>query len=337
MNERALKVLEQYDLEVNSMRRGRGSYILDTPQGIRILSDCTFSERKGLFQNRVMQQVRQGGYEKVDLILANKEGNLISRDWEENRYVVREWYGGRECDTENEQEILAAVGNLARLHLLMRLPEEKTEGNETDTESFRQSFTALSPLQTIRAQNAELKKIRSFVRKKQSKGLFERQFLQDFSFYYEQAEEAQRRLELDWNEQENLTECTDGRVCHGDYDHHHVWMTGDGMATTDFSCCRFDYQVIDLYRFMRKILEKREWNAQLGMRMLEQYTQVRTLPEKERQLLYIRMLYPEKFRKLANYYYGGNKAWISRRYSDKLSMLNRQREKREAFVQLLRP
>lgn len=335
MNERALKVIEQYDLEVNSMRRGRGSYILDTPQGIRILSDCTFSERKGRFQNCVMHQIRQGGYEKVDMILANKEGNLVSRDWEENRYVVREWYIGRECDTENEQEILAAVENLAQLHLLMYLPEEKMSlEDDADSEPFQKSFMAPSPLQTIRAQNAELKKIRSFVRKKQSKGTFERQFLQDFSFYYEQAEEAQRRLELDRKEEESEE---NGRICHGDYDHHHVWMTGDGMATTDFSCCRFDYQVTDLYRFMRKILEKREWNVQLGMRMLEQYTRIRTLPEKERELLYIRMLYPEKFRKLANYYYGGNKAWISRRYYDKLSVLNHQREKREAFVQLLRP
>lgn len=36
MNDRGLKVLEQYDLEVTAMRRGRGSYILDTTDGIRI-------------------------------------------------------------------------------------------------------------------------------------------------------------------------------------------------------------------------------------------------------------------------------------------------------------
>ena len=33
---------------------------------------------------------------------------------------------------------------------------------------------------------------------------------------------------------------------------------------------------------------------------------------------------------LANYYYGGNKAWISRRFYDKLMMQNRQREKQAA-------
>lgn len=326
MNDRGLKVLEQYDLEVTAMRRGRGSYILDTTDGIRILSDCTYSEHKAQFQNRVMEQICVGGYEKVDRIMANKEGNLISKDWEENKYVVRNWYVGRECDTENEQEILAVVENLAKLHRVMHLP---------DAEEFEHSFTAPPPLHTMQAQNAELKKVRSFIRKKNTKGEFERQFLQDFSFYFEQAQEAQRQMEQIFGEKGAQEGRWKGSVCHGDYDHHHVLITGSDMATTDFACCRFDFQVTDLYRFMRKILEKQDWNPRLGMRMLERYEKLRPLGDEERHLLYLRMLYPEKFRKLANYYYGGNKAWISRRFYDKLMMQNRQREKKERFVRML--
>lgn len=326
MNDRALKVLEQYDLEVTAARRGRGSYILDTPDGIRILSDCTYSEHKAQFQNRVMEQICAGGYEKVDQIMPNKEGNLISKDWEENKYVVRRWYAGRECDTENEQEILAAVENLARLHQVMHL---------SDAEEFERSFTAPPPLHTMRAQNAELKKVRSFIRKKNTKGEFEQKFLQDFPFYFEQAQEAQCQMEQVFGETEPQKGRWRGSVCHGNYDHHHVLITGGGMVTADFSCCRFDFQVIDLYRFMRKVLEKQDWNECLGIRMLERYEKIRPLAGEEHCLLYLRMLYPEKFRKLANYYYGGNKAWISRRFYDKLTVLNRQREKKERFMRLL--
>ena len=187
----------------------------------------------------------------------------------------------------------------------------------------------------MQAQNAELKKVRSFIRKKNTKGEFERQFLQDFSFYFEQAQEAQRQMEQIFGEKGAQEGRWKGSVCHGDYDHHHVLITGSDMATTDFACCRFDFQVIDLYRFMRKILEKQDWNPRLGMRMLERYEKLRPLGDEERRLLYLRMLYPEKFRKLANYYYGGNKAWISRRFYDKLVMQNRQREKKERFVRML--
>ena len=74
MNERALKVLEQYELEVGQLRRGRGSYMFDTPQGLRMLCDCTCSEHKAEFQNRVMERMREGGYQRVDRIVQNREG-----------------------------------------------------------------------------------------------------------------------------------------------------------------------------------------------------------------------------------------------------------------------
>lgn len=326
MNDRALKVLEQYDLEVISTRRGRGSYILETTQGLRILSDYTGSENKAMFQNRVLEQIREGGYARVDLLLPNKEGALISRDWEENKYVVKEWYTGRECDTESETEILAAVTNLARLHRLMYLEE---------IPDYAKSFTTVHPLKELRAKNTEMKKVRSFIRKKNMKCEFERMFLDYFNGYFEQAAEAELQLEPLEEEIRMEKEERIGSVCHGDYDHHHVLMSGYELATTNFECCRFDFQISDLYRFMRKILEKHDWNQRLGMRMLEQYSLVHPLSYMERRLLYIRFLYPEKFRKLANYYYGSNKAWVSRRFLDKLVKLNQQEQVKAEFVKVL--
>ena len=324
MNERALKVLEQYELEVGQLRRGRGSYIFDTPQGLRMLCDCTCSEHKAEFQNRVMERMREGGYQRVDRIVQNREGKLVSEDRDGSRYLVREWYVGRECDTASESEILAAVENLARIHQLMQLPDEP---------ELIESFSAPPLTKSLQAQNAELRKIRSFIRRRNQKGSFERLFLQCFPAYYAQAEEALGRLEECGGDGDHPERT--GSVCHGDYDHHHVLLCGYEMATTDFSKCRYDCQITDLYRFMRKILEKHDWNQRLGMRMLEQYMRTRPMTAKERRLLYIRMRYPEKFRKLANYYYAGNKAWISGRFLEKLEVLNAQAEKQEAFVRML--
>ncbi len=344
MNDRALKVLEQYELEVTDTRRGRGSYICETSGGLRILSDYTGSENKALFENRVMEKIREGGYHSVDVIVPNREGQLISRDRDGSRYVVKEWYVGRECDTSNENEIMAAVENLARLHRLMKL--------EADSE-FRKSFTAQSPLSEIRAQNGELRKIRSYVRKKNDKCPFERLFLDCFAGYYEQAAEAEEQLIKAGGALSAGTETdAQGRpgdagrtaqegnagqrsVCHGDYNHHHVLICGYDTATTNFESCKFDFQVNDLYRFMRKILEKHEWNQRLGMRMLERYALERPLSREERRLLCVRMLYPEKFQKLANHYYGSSKAWVSGRFLEKLENLTRQEEKKDKFVKLL--
>ncbi|MCD8074814.1 MAG: hypothetical protein LUF27_07230 [Lachnospiraceae bacterium] len=405
MNDRSLRVLEQYELEVISTRRGRGSWIFETSQGLRILSEYSGSENRALFQNCVMDRVRDGGYRNVDKILPNREGNLVSKDREEHRYVVKEWYTGHECDTSNEVEVLAAVQNLARLHRLMRLREdagfleasaagsgavqkekdskdadrmaaEETVSDETiangapfdgiserktgsgvpnaseeemggrfteeavshsvpSVEDFRKNYTAQPPLMELHAWNAQLRKIRSFVRERPRKSAFERSFLDSFERYFAQALEAERQLAVSQERLEGLRVEQSDTVCHGDYSHHHILMRGYEIATTNFDNCRFDFQVNDLYRFMRKIMEKHDWNVRLGMRMTEAYDRTRTLSGAERRLLFVRMLYPEKFRKLAASYYGSNKAWISRQYTEKLGKINRQEAARREFIKRL--
>ena len=46
MNERALKVLEQYELEIAGTRRGRGNFICETDKGSKQLCEFHGSEKK---------------------------------------------------------------------------------------------------------------------------------------------------------------------------------------------------------------------------------------------------------------------------------------------------
>ena len=55
MNEKSLKVLEEYDLELISARRGRGSYICETSLGTKLLADYNGSEKKAAFTSQLLQ------------------------------------------------------------------------------------------------------------------------------------------------------------------------------------------------------------------------------------------------------------------------------------------
>ena len=74
-----------------------------------------------------------------------------------------------------------------------------------------------------------------------------------------------------------------GKVCHGEYNQHNVLMLKPGTAVTNFEHWGFDVQISDLYRFMRKILEKYSWDVRIGMEMLRtiiMYTKKHWFPEK---------------------------------------------------------
>ena len=112
---------------------------------------------------------------------------------------------------------------------------------------------------------------------------------------------------------------------------HNLLVAGGHMTVINFEKFSVDVQMNDLYLFMRKVLEKQNYDARLGRKMLKTYSEVRPLREEEREYLGIRLLYPEKFWKLANYYYNTNKAWIPGKHMEKLEKFLAQREKRVSF------
>ena len=97
---------------------------------------------------------------------------------------------------------------------------------------------------------------------------------------------------------------------HGDYNYHNVLMTYRGVATTNFEHFREDIQMADFYYFLRKVMEKCQWNERIGNMLLEAYDKGKTISREELDYLAVRLAYPEKFWKVANSYYHSNKAWI---------------------------
>jgi len=104
------------------------------------------------------------------------------------------------------------------------------------------------------------------------------------------------------------------------------------VAIVEFNRMHKGMQMEDLYHFMRKAMEKHDWNLKLGMAMLETYTKVLPLSDADRICLYYLFLYPEKYWKQINFYYNANKAWIPARNIEKLKDLEIQQPLRNLFL-----
>ena len=118
----------------------------------------------------------------------------------------------------------------------------------------------------------------------------------------------------------------EGSICHGEYNQHNVLLGKNFTAVTNFGHFAFDIQMADLYCFMRKILEKYSWNQDLAREMLESYHKIRPITPSDWKNLEIRFTYPEKYWKLANYYFSHNKAWISGKNTEKQKKIILQRD-----------
>ena len=106
MKEIELEVLEQYDIDVKSTRKIRGAVLCDTNQGVFVLKEMQFSEKRIPALYELYQHIQEQGYQNVDAIVKNKEGGFVSSTEEGTKFVLKRWFYGKECDNRREQDIL---------------------------------------------------------------------------------------------------------------------------------------------------------------------------------------------------------------------------------------
>ena len=124
-------------------------------------------------------------------------------------------------------------------------------------------------------------------------------------------------------------------LCHGGYTYHNVFILADGVFISNFDHVCVDCQVMDLYQFMRKVLEKNDWDVNLGNEIIKAYQDENRLEDVDLKILEVNLTYPEKFWKILNFYHGSNKSWIPRKNLEKLEQIISQEEKRQKFLETL--
>ena len=324
----SVEIAEKYELEIRSARKGRGAWIFDTDKGLKLLKEYKGSIKRLEFEENVLDTMREAGTLRVDQYFRNKDGELLSATADGTKYIVKDWFSDRECDLKDRKEILSAVRQIAVLHKSLRKIEMQEDWN-------LKSMISPPLYRAMEKHNRELRKARSFIRNKRKKNEFELMVIAGYDPFYEQAREACEGMEqLYRNEEETIAESCS--VCHGELNQHHILIGDQYVAVTEFNKMHLGLQIEDLYYFMRKVMEKHEWDLQLGMDMVNGYERILPLSSVERECLYFLFLYPEKYWKQINFYYNANKAWIPARQEEKIHNLERQQEQRMKYIEMLR-
>ena len=323
LEDRYEEVLQKYDFTVSNRSRVRGAILLETNKGYKIIKETRTSAGRLVWENKIKSHLKQQGFTKIDSFYLNKEGTISTSDSSGVRYVVRDWYIGSECDLRNINEIRLAAQNLGSLHVNLKGMGSIVDGSCVDTEDIVVVF---------KRHNSEMKHIRNYLKNRKDKNEFELALLQAYATFYNQAVKAVEVLDGPLFRKLYTETCSNRDVYHGSYTYHNVLMCPEGVTTTVFDKCAYGIQLMDLYYFLRKVMEKNEWNMEYGRAILEGYESVKKLTEDEKEVLKLLLLYPEKFWKLASYYMNGKKTWISHKNMEKLNALCAQLENRDKFI-----
>lgn len=409
MNDRAVSLLDQYEIEVAGTRKGRGAILCDTDRGTLIFKEYAGSPQHLRVQDRLLRTIAKKGLVEAEQLLSTKEGEFFVKDHDGISYILKTYREGRECNIRESEECLAAIRQLAKLHLstqegLISGPGEESrktsDGTHGDQDSGSLAAKAGESLQGVEAvlekskrpseegwencpgavndteakqedpvggenaekeeedpagtentvrkeereaelppanvmaeyekRNRELRRIRKFLLGRSQKTWFEISLLGCFDQFYDQAREAQEG----WKAYQNAARREDClSYCHGDYQYHNILFDQKAWYLINFERCIKDDPVRDLHLLLRKLLEKSGWSAQLGEKLLREYERIRPLSAISKIDLYYRLSYPEKFWKIANFYYNSGKAWIPGKNLEKLEKLLSQETEKKAFLE----
>jgi spore coat protein I len=364
MNDWGKSVLNQYGMLFENVRRGKGVLICTANQREYCLMPFRGSEKRLTEEAALLELLTEKGH-LVDRMIQTEEGTYIARNEYQDPFILRRWHSGEECVSTDAEQLLRGVRKLARLHLDMRhvpeltaTPDEKESraeqsADEAADETFHEQESTdvdrdVSPaknpeetrhidscMELFLRHSRELKKIGVYVKKRKQKTSFEELVERSLPAHIEQAREAQELLERS-GYQKLLDRAVEERCfIHGAYNYHYIYLQKEGEAVVNFSKYGIQVQILDLYEFLRKSLEKNSWDQQLGDRLLRAYAELKPITDQELLVLKACLLYPEKYWKQLNIYYNSNKAWIPLRSQEKLTQAVEQSALREKFVKNL--
>lgn len=327
MNERALPVLEQYDLKIKGTRRIRGSYYCDTDRGLMLFKEYENSKRKLEIVEKLQKHLEEWGI-PTDKVIRNREGELMSQGPDGAFYILKKWYEYRENELENDDDIIKGAAALAALHIHTKDMQSVFSDEDVIPEGKNLA-------ETLSKHNKELLKVKRYMEKLKGKSDFEFQLKKEMDFYYRQAVEAE--LSLDCEAYNRLVcECNELKtICHGNSQHHNIIMVNDDAVIVNFIRVNINLQINDLYIYLKKCMEKNGWDIEMAKRILDKYQKVRSLNSEEFDVLKVMLRYPERFWKIVNNYYNSNKAWPSEKNREKLRELKEQEIMRNHFVDKL--
>lgn len=316
-----IDLFSNYDFRIIDIIAVRKVYILITDKGNKILKKLNYGTGEVEFIYSGLEYAKNNGFNRVFNLVLTKEGKPYLT-FGKNIYCVMDLIDGRESEYANPIDVHIASRGLGELH-------KACEGFRYNNKT---RYTCGKTIDNFKRRLQEMELFKNIARITEDKNEFDMIFLDNVNYYKTQMEESIKFLENSsfyklCSQEDKIV------LCHNDLAHHNILIKEDEAYFVDFDYSTIDLRVNDLCNFINKVGKGSAYDIEESKQILKDYREYNELSEKELQVLYGLLMFPQDIYNISKDYYTRKKDWDYNMFLDRLIKKNDFKEDKREFLQ----
>ena len=312
---------KEYSIKVSNISSFKNGYKLDTNLGKLFLKEVNISKERIQFVNEAKLHLLRNGFEVLDkyIITSNKYPYFTN---ENNIYTVTEFIDGKECDFDNNSEIIEASLTLAKLH-------NSGKGFFPSKNLYIPNQLGMLPYHFQKRLN-DIKKLKKQAEKE--KNDFDYLFLDNYNYFYNLGKRVIDNLNK--SNYNLLVEKAkkQGVLCHHDYTYQNIIKKNNRLYVTNYEYCCIELKTYDIVNFLRRKMRKSNWSINDAKLIINNYMKIEELDKDDFELIKLMLQFPQKFWRISNKYYNSKRSWAQKNYITRLQDVIDEKAEIEAFI-----
>lgn len=309
-----------YGIHIMGIRPYRAGYILDTATGRKYIKSCQYTSKRVEFIHQAKTHLYEHGFKCIDpYYLSISKQPYIEIDG--NVYTMVDLIEGRECEFDDDRDVIAATEALALMH--------KAAHGFFPKGCYVQCGLGKLP-DSFKKRLEEIRKLRRKAEKERNG--FDYLFIENFDHFYETGIKS---LEILFGSRySKLVEQTrkEGMICHRDYSYQNILIKGDRTSIINFDYCSIELKIYDIVNILRRRMRKCNWDINKAKLILNTYRNIEPLSQDELKVMKSMLQFPQKFWRVINRYYNSKRHWAQKNFTIMLEDVIKEKDAHVDFM-----
>lgn len=288
------KILANWGLKPLQAEKIKDVFKVKTTDGIKNLKVSPLKPNRLIFVHHAIRHLIKSGFNGMNPIIPAINGETYVSDGR-YAYTLFDWIEGRQCVFDNQLELVDATRILAEMHrhtLGFSPPPHSNMRRQLGKclEHYKERFYNLQEYQ----QTA----------RRMPNDHFAQVYLENCDHFISLAAQAIAKLKQSHYQELVIKAGIEESFCYGDPAARNFILTPEGQVfLIDFDSCRLDMPIMDLVKFIRRVMKKHHWSYPTAQVIMDAYQDVNPLTEDELGVIKAVFYFPQKFWRISTRYF----------------------------------